>query len=156
MATAPIWLTPAGDLGIIPELDYYELPFDAYDTSGVQLMFSLISGTLPDGLELYDDGRVLGIPVVGQVRGVPSAVNKVTTSTFTVRIKNGYNKVADRTFSLTVAGITPPIIVPNGSQLGEYVDGQYVDIQLEAIEANPLLTANSSMSFLVALLRHLE
>lgn len=145
MATAPIWLTPAGDLGIIPELDYYELPFDAYDTSGVQLRFSLISGALPEGLELYDDGRVLGIPVVGQVRGVPSAVNKVTTSTFTVRIKNGYNKVADRTFSLTVAGITPPVIVPTSSNLGEYVDGQYADIQLDALEANPLLTAAFSL-----------
>jgi len=97
-------------------------------------------------LELYDDGRVLGIPVVGQVRGVPSAVNKVTTSTFTVRIKNGYNKVADRTFSLTVAGITPPVIVPTSSNLGEYVDGQYADIQLDAIEANPLLTATFSLT----------
>ena len=143
--SVPIWLTPAGDLGIIPELEYYELPFDAYDTSGAQLRFTLISGSLPDGLELYDDGRVLGIPVVGQVRGVPAAVNKVTTSTFTVRIKNGFNRVADRTFSLTVAGITPPILVPSSSQLGEFVDGDYVDIQLEAIEANPLLTVNFSL-----------
>ena len=146
MSSAPIWLTPAGDLGIIPELDYYELPFDAYDTSGVQLRFSLISGSLPSGLALYDDGRVLGIPVVGQVRGVPSAVNRVTTSTFTVRIKNGFNRVADRTFSLTVAGIIPPVIVPASSELGEYVDGDYVDLQLEAIEANPLLTATFELT----------
>lgn len=145
MSSAPIWLTPAGDLGIIPELEYYELPFDAYDTSGAQLRFTLISGNLPEGLALYDDGRVLGIPVVGQVRGVPAAVNRVTTSTFTVRIKNGYNRVADRTFNLTVAGITPPVIVPVSSQLGEFVDGDYVDIQLEAIEANPLLTATFSL-----------
>lgn len=146
MATAPIWLTLAGDLGIVPELEYYELPLDAYDTSGAQLRFSLIAGSLPEGLELYDDGRVLGIPVVGQVRGVPAAVNKVTTSTFTVRIKNGYNKVADRTFSLTIAGITPPVIVPGSSSLGEYVDGQYVDIQLDAIEANSLLTATFAVT----------
>lgn len=138
---AAIWLTPAGDLGIIPELEYYEIPLDAYNTSGGELRFTLISGNLPSGLELYDDGRILGIPVLGQVRGVPMAVNKVTTSTFTIRIRNNENRVSDRTFSLTVAGILPPILVPSSSALGSFIDGAFVDIQLEAIEANPLLTA---------------
>jgi hypothetical protein len=27
----PRWLTPAGDLGIVPELSYYEFDLDAYD-----------------------------------------------------------------------------------------------------------------------------
>ena len=138
---AAIWLTPPGDLGIIPELEYYELPLDAYNPAGGYVQFTLIAGTLPAGLELYDDGRILGIPVLGQVRGVPIAVNKVTTSTFTIRIKNIENKVADRTFNLTVAGIDPPVIDPAAGLLGSYVDGTLVDIQLDAIEANPLLTA---------------
>ena len=56
---ACIWLTPAGDLGIIPELEYYELPLDAYNPAGGQPTFTLISGSLPNGLELYDDGRIL-------------------------------------------------------------------------------------------------
>ena len=73
---ACIWLTPAGDLGIIPELEYYELPLDAYNPAGGQPTFTLISGSLPNGLELYDDGRILGIPVLGQIRGVPEAVNR--------------------------------------------------------------------------------
>ena len=138
---AAIWLTPAGDLGIIPELEYYELPLDAYNPAGGYVQFTLIAGSLPAGLELYDDGRILGIPVLGQVRGVPIAVNKVTTSTFTIRIKNIENKVSDRTFNLTIAGIDPPVIDPSSGMLGSYVDGTLVDIQLDAIEANPLLTA---------------
>ena len=142
---AAIWLTPAGDLGIIPELEYYEIPLDAYNPAGGYVGFTLIAGNLPAGLELYDDGRILGIPVLGQVRGVPIAVNKVTTSTFTVRIKNIENKVSDRTFNLTVAGIDPPILVPSSSSLGSYIDGTLVDIQLEAVEANPLLTATFTL-----------
>lgn len=138
---AAIWLTPAGNLGIIPELEYYEIPLDAYNPTGGYVQFTLIAGSLPEGLELYDDGRILGIPVLGQVRGVPVAVNKVTTSTFTIRIKNTENKVSDRTFNLTVAGIDPPVLVPSSSSLGTYIDGTLVDIQLEAIEANSLLTA---------------
>ena len=138
--TAPIWITPAGDLGIVPELEYYELPLDAYNPAGgAAVTFQLITGSLPVGLELYDDGRILGIPVLGQIRGVPAAVNKVTTSTFTIRCKNYLNQVADRTFNLTVAGITPPIIEPTDQNLGTYIDGNYVSIQLTSIEPNTLL-----------------
>lgn len=146
--TAPIWITPAGNLGIIPEQEYYELPLDAYDPLAAPyppLRFSVISGSLPNGLEVYDDGRILGIPVLGQVRGVPAPVNKVTTSTFTIRCKNINNQVADRTFTLTVAGLSPPVIVPQTSDLGTYLDGTYVDIQLDAIETNSLLTAAFSI-----------
>ena len=139
--TSPIWITPAGDLGIIPELEYYDLPLDAYNPAGgAAVTFQLISGSLPAGLELYDDGRILGIPVLGQVRGVPAAVSKVTTSTFTIRCKNYLNQVSDRTFSLTVAGIAPPIIIPTTENLGTYLDGNYVEIQLDTIEPNNLLT----------------
>lgn len=142
---ACIWLTPAGDLGIIPELEYYELPLDAYNPAGGQPTFTLISGSLPNGLELYDDGRILGIPVLGQIRGVPEAVNRVTTSTFTVRITAITGEVCDRTFNLTVAGILPPMIIPSGGSLGTFIDGNYEEIQLEVIEPNTLLTPTFSL-----------
>lgn len=137
--TPPIWITPAGNLGIIPELEYYDIPLDAYNASGSPLLFSLISGELPAGLVLYDTGRILGMPSLGQVRGVPFAVTKSTTSTFTIRIKNNLNQIADRTFSLTVAGILPPRLLPEESDLGTYIDGSFINIQLEVVEPNPLL-----------------
>ena len=48
----PKWITPAGQLGIVPELDYYEFPLDAYDATGGLLYFSKVSGRLPLGLQV--------------------------------------------------------------------------------------------------------
>lgn len=142
---AAIWLTPAGNLGTIPEMEFYEIPLDAYNPTGGDLIFTLVAGSLPSGLEVRTDGTIMGIPVNGEIQGVPSAVDRVVTSTFTVRVRNSENLVTDRTFSLTVAGIDPPIQVPSAGQLGVYVDGDYVDIQLDVILSNPLLSASFSL-----------
>ena len=143
--TAPIWLTPAGDLGIIPEQEYYDLALDAYNTSGGSLTYTLIAGNLPQGLQLQSTGEILGIPVNGELSGVPSAVSKVVTSNFAIRITNILGEIADRTFNLTVAGLLPPVIVPAASDLGTYIDGQFIDLQLDAQESNSLLTATFSL-----------
>ena len=37
----PKWITPAGNLGIVPELEYYQFNLDAYDASGGILVYSL-------------------------------------------------------------------------------------------------------------------
>jgi len=137
---AAIWLTPAGNLGIIPELEYYQLALDAYNPGGSTLTFKLLSGRLPDGLRIATDGNISGIPVKGEIAGTPAAVAKTVTSRFTIRITNAQGQVSDRTFSITVAGILPPIITPEPGTLGRYIDGSYVHIQLGAIEPNPLLT----------------
>jgi hypothetical protein len=99
---------------------------------------------LPVGLEIKSDGTLVGIPV-GKVAGVPSAVSKVTTSTFSLRIKNNQNLVADRTFSLTVAGILPQIFVPANSVLGSFLDGTYVYIDINTVESNNLLNSTFSI-----------
>jgi hypothetical protein len=135
---APIWLTPAGDLGIIPEEEYYEFFFDAYNTSGGDLTYSLIAGSLPSGLEIRPNGSMLGIPL-GRVAGVALAVPKVTTSTFTIRVKNNQNLIADRTFSITVAGILPQTFTPASQNLGIYLDGTYVYVDINTIEPNRYL-----------------
>lgn len=142
--TAPIWLTPSGDLGIIPEQEYYEFFFDAYNPGGGSLTYSVISGQLPVGLEVKPNGTMFGIPS-GKVGGVPAAVDKVTTSEFTLRIKNSVNKVADRTFSITIAGILPQTIIPLATSLGTYVDGSYVYVDINTIEPNPLLDSTFSI-----------
>ena len=142
---AAIWLTPAGNLGIIPEQEFYQLPLDAYNPTGGTLTYKLIAGKLPIGLQLDTTGVILGIPVKDQILGTPAAVNKVTTSTFTLRVTNSQGLVTDRTFSLTVAGLTPPIIKPEPGSLGTFVDGQYVDVSITAIESNSLLTPTFSI-----------
>lgn len=142
---APIWLTNAGDLGVIPEEEYYEFFFDSYNPGGGNLTYSLIAGNLPDGLEIKPNGTMIGIPV-GRVAGVPAAVSRVTTSTFTIRITNQDLLVADRTFSLTVAGILPQIIIPTNPNLGTYLDGTYFEVDLNTIEPNRYF--NSTFSIL--------
>ena len=131
MAIAPIWLSKAGDLGIIPAETYYELQFDAYNPLGGTLTYFVVTGSLPAGLTLSSSGFL---------SGAPNPISKVTTSSFTVRVKNDENKIADRTFSLSVGGLLPPNIIPDEISLGVYSDGTRVDIQLAIENPNPLLT----------------
>jgi hypothetical protein len=140
----PIWLTPAGDLGIIPEEEYYEFSFDSYVVGGGIPTYKLISGNLPAGLEIKSNGTMTGMPI-GTIGGVPSASNKITTSTFTLRITSPSLEVADRTFSLTVAGILPQIITPITSNLGSYIDGTYLLIDINTIESNQYLNSTFSI-----------
>ena len=130
----PKWITPAGTLGIVPELEYYQYTLDAYDPSAGTLVYSLVSGRLPLGIQVVTTGRLQGIPVS------ESGGDQNVTYTFTVRAKNNStNGLSDRTFSLTITNVAPPIInVPTrNSYLGLFLDGTEYTEQLEAIEATP-------------------
>ena len=125
----PQWLTPAGNLGIVPSAEYYQFMLDAYDTAGGTLYFSKLSGTLPPGLQVTSSGVVQGIPVSTAGPDLNQEYN------FTVRVKNlsdGF--ISDRSFSITITNVAPPIIVPRNVDLGEYFDGQTIELQLEATE----------------------
>lgn len=130
----PIWLTPAGNLGIVPEAEYYQFNLDGYDTSGGTLKFSRISGTLPPGLQITTTGSLQGIPIS---TGGPDLNQEYT---FTVRLQNlSTLLVADRTFSITVTNVAPPIIIPKtiinyynlklqgtiSANVGDYITQQY-------------------------------
>lgn len=104
----PIWLTPAGNLGIVPEAEYYQFSLDGYDTSGGTLQYSRISGQLPPGLQITSAGVIQGIPITDN--NVPD-FNQ--TYTFTIRLKNlSTLLIADRTFNITITNVAPPVIVP--------------------------------------------
>jgi len=133
---AAIWLTPAGNLGTIPESVYYQTQLDAYNAGGGTLTYSLITGNLPSGLTLTTSGMISGIP---------NAVTIETTSNFTIRITNSAGQVTDRSFSLIVGFIIPPVIVPGPGSLGSYVSGDWVDLQLTATEPIGSLTSTFSL-----------
>jgi hypothetical protein len=126
----PIWNTPAGNLGIVPQAEYYEYVLDASDASGGQLKYTHLSGSLPPGLEVSTQGKLQGVPI----STAGSDFNQ--TYDFTVRVQNlSTQGVSDRTFSLTITNIAPPVIVPPPPfDLGEYFDGQVVNLQLQATE----------------------
>ena len=139
----PKWITPAGQLGIVPELDYYEFPLDAYDASGGTLVYSLVSGRLPLGLQVVPTGRIQGIPVSERIADVNVDYR------FTIRVTNqATNELSDRTFTLTITNIAPPIIsVPTrNSYLGLFLDGTEVSLQLEALEFTPSTKLTWSIS----------
>jgi glycosyltransferase involved in cell wall biosynthesis len=59
----PKWLTPEGNLGVVPELDYYQFALDAYDVFAGNLTYSRISGVLPEGIQIISTGILQGIPI---------------------------------------------------------------------------------------------
>lgn len=128
----PKWITPAGNLGIIPELDYYQFNLDAVDPSGGDLVFTRVSGRLPLGIQVVPTGRLQGIPV-SELTGDLNVTYK-----FTIRVTNSETgEVADRTFELTVSNVAPPVIVPKNRYLGVILDGAFLNEQLIAVEATP-------------------
>ena len=128
----PTWITLAGQLGIVPELEYYEYVLDAYDASGGALVYSKVSGQLPLGIQLIPTGKLQGIPV-SELGG-----DQNVTYTFTIRVKNSITGgLSDRTFIITVSNVAPPIIIPRNVDIGTYFDGTIINIQLVAVEATP-------------------
>ena len=125
----PIWITPAGNLGVVPSAEYYQLTLDAYDTAAGTLVYARISGILPPGLQITPTGILQGIPVS------TAGPDLNQTYTFTVRVTNTSDRlIADRTFYITITNVAPPEIVPRNVNLGNYFDGDIVDLQLEATE----------------------
>ena len=130
----PKWITPAGNLGIVPESDYYQYSLDAYDPSAGTLVYTLVSGRLPLGIQLKTNGTLQGIPI-SELGG-----DQNVTYTFSIRAKNSITQsLTDRTFNLTISNIIPPIISTptRNSFLGLFLDGSEYSKQLAAIESTP-------------------
>jgi hypothetical protein len=144
----PVWITPAGSLGTIPEGVFYQTPLLAFEPEFDETVyFEVIAGQLPSGIQVASTGLLAGVPqAIASVQGVPTEVSGDITSKFAVRAYtrttvNGVtviNRLADRTFSLTVTGQdTPEFLTPAGS-LGDYFDGtQISDLQIEYTDTDP-------------------
>ena len=130
----PVWITPGGNLGTFPELEFYTLPLQVTNPTGSPVTFTFLSGELPPGLQVVRAGILQGVPVVLDPK--PNAETR--TYKFTIRAScQTPVVVVDRTFSFTVSNIQPPVIVPEETLLGEFFDGTKINIALDAIEANP-------------------
>jgi hypothetical protein len=69
---------------------------------GTPYRWSLVSGTVPDGLRFAGDSLRLS-----RTTGVTGVPTRVQTTTFTVRARDGAGNTATRTFSLTVDPAAP-------------------------------------------------
>ncbi len=86
---APVWVTAAGQIGDIQGGETVNLQLVATDADGDAITFSLLSSSLPAGLNLSPSGLISGTTALPYTD---------TTTTFTVRISDG-DDYADRTFS---------------------------------------------------------
>jgi hypothetical protein len=144
MSTIPNWVTPAGTLGTIPEGVFYRVPLVA--TSDSTVYYRVIAGRLPPGVQINETGVLSGNPsAVSTVQGVPLDVVGDITSQFAVRayterVVNGVtviDKLADRTFSLTVAGASTVSWTTPAGTIGTYFDGsQITDLTVSYTDPN--------------------
>ncbi len=79
---------------------------------GTPYTWSLVSGTVPDGLKFA--GNDLRLTRTTAVTGVPT---RVQTTTFTVRARDGAGNTATKTFTLTVDPANPLLINNQSDQL---------------------------------------
>jgi hypothetical protein len=85
----PIWNTPAGSLGVYPSLVPMVKQLTATVISG-DVVYALLSGTLPENVTLYPDGLISGIPPL---------LTADSTYTFAVRATGTFSQtIRDRTF----------------------------------------------------------
>ena len=151
----PIWDTPAGDLGTIQEGRFYQLTLYAHDditNTSKYLYYIMVAGELPEGIQCRRNGLVEGIPkAVTSLQGVPLEVKENVTSKFTVRVFTAHDaidpetggiievvdRVADRTFTLTVAGADAPEWVTQPSDVGNCYDGDYIEYQFKFTDPDP-------------------
>lgn len=134
----PQWVTSAGSLGTIPEGIFYEVPVEAR-AAGETVYYALIAGRLPPGVQLT--GSVIeGIPQgTIDIQGVPTDVGADVTSKFairayTVKVVNGVivvDRLADRTFTLTVTGQDIPEFLTPAGTVGQFYDGSKISVQIE-------------------------
>lgn len=138
---APYWITDAGDLGTIQELEFYNLQLVGRDpeesSNNTGLTFTLLAGQLPDGIALAHTGLIDGIPTQrSKLKGVPYEVSENVTSTFVVRITDAEDLIADRTFSLTVAGPDSPVWSTPSGKLADVHDGDEVNLSIAATDSD--------------------
>ena len=127
------WITPAGDLGSVPDGQYYSLQIQAETSSNLAITYSLISGEIPYGMRFLSTGYLQGVPTFLN----PLAVDQSQTFRFSVRATSSAGHVIDQSFSLSITNVYGPVIEPTVSNLGTFFDGTLYTQQLTVNELNP-------------------
>lgn len=141
----PVWITPAGSLGTWPEGVFYRVSVLA-ESPGQDVFFRLIAGELPAGVQLTATGAVEGTPKnITNVQGVPREVGEDVTSRFAVRAyttrqvgnQTVVDRLADRTFTITITGQDLPEFVTPPGQIAQFYDGTKAEVRVEFSDPDP-------------------
>lgn len=101
VSDAPIWSTAAGTLGTFSGGGSVSATVAATSDSAVS--YSVVSGSLPNGVSLNSGS--------GVISGTESGATADTTYSFTIRATDGESQTADRAFSITIT-----VGINNGAQ----------------------------------------
>jgi hypothetical protein len=133
----PIWQTAAGSLGVIPEGVFYQQTLTATDADSGPVVYTVIAGSLPAGVQCTTTGQIVGVPTATtSLQGVPTSVNQDVTSKFVIRA-TATGRIADRTFEITVTGNDVPLFITPAGSIGTFYDGDEVDIQIQYTDDDP-------------------
>jgi len=145
----PQWITDSGSLGTIAEGLFFNTPVIALDSDGGTVKYVLVAGELPEGIQVRLNGSIEGVPVpFARVQGVPAEVGEDVVSKFAIRAyveENGTTRINDRTFTLTVTGQDIPEFVTPAGSLGNFYDGDVIDIDIEFTDQDPDDTVTVSL-----------
>ena len=136
----PVWVTQPGSLGTIPEGVFYSIPLVAVAPADT-VYYQVIAGALPTGMFVNESGILGGNPSAqATAQGVPAPVPIDITSKFAVRAytekviagRTVIDRLADRTFTITVTGQNIPVFVTPPGTIATYYDGTQVsDLQVQ-------------------------
>ena len=127
----PVWVTPPGTLGTIPEGVFYSTPLVAVADDTVY--YQVIAGQMPPGMFIDETGILSGLPQSrATATGIPLPVAANTTSKFAVRAFTASRQLADRTFTITVTGQNTVTWTTPAGNIATYYDGNQVsDLQVQ-------------------------
>jgi hypothetical protein len=141
----PIWETPAGSIGVFTENDVLNFQFVAYSELGNTIQYVLLNGAFPKSTTVS-----ITLSLSGVLSGIPDEVEETTVSEFTIRAFE-YSTTGsvlgfrDRTFSITVEGVTAPqLTTPSGLILTSQ-DSVWVNYQLTYTNPDPNSTSTLSV-----------
>ena len=106
----PIWVTKSGNLGTIPEAQYYRFGLEADDSVNptAPILFELVAGQMPVGIHIDTFGFIAGNPQTQiKVLGVPSNVSQAVSSKFAIRART-----PDYFTTLTGDGSSTRYVIP--------------------------------------------
>lgn len=130
----PVWVTPAGSLGTVPQGVYYNVPLVALEPQDNQtVFFEVIAGDLPPGFACDSKGIVAGTPKLDSTSY--NVESRFAVRAYTRQIINGkpiLDSLTDRTFTITVTGQQPPEFITPPGLVAQFYDGTVVQgVQIE-------------------------
>jgi Putative Ig domain. len=118
------WITPQGSLGAYEERTSVTIYLEVVDPYDRVNSFSIISGGLPDGLEMN--------PYTGIITGTISSVPQDHTFTFTVLVRDELGDELTGTFSISVINVPQVQWITPAGLIGEVGLGSDFEAQLVA------------------------